>query len=268
MQKQGVVGADGSMLLPIEYDEIKPHDEVGLFLVKREALWGLLAYDGSIRAPIQYDQISDEDEPGVPWVVSQGERRGLIDAASGQMLLGLEYREIRVKPPFVLAAMESVAGSQDSLTWFALDLAGLPVPGVGPSLTRTSMMNCMWWGARQISVDLCRHIHLRKFLRLLLHTHWVRYGRMERWYDRAAHAKAKIDIADFLFAFFQNSYHFREWLEVTGDVTKDELDSLFKAHPELGICRDICNVTKHFSLSTPPPPNQRYEISFVYLGSV
>jgi hypothetical protein len=132
-QKQGVVAADGSMLLPIEYDEIKPHDEAGLFLVKREALWGLLAYDGTIRAPIQYDNISDEDEPGVPWVVSQGEHRGLIDAASGQMLLGLEYGEIRVKPPFVLAAMESVAGSQDSLTWFALDLAGLPVPGVGPS---------------------------------------------------------------------------------------------------------------------------------------
>ncbi|WP_145930881.1 hypothetical protein [Acidihalobacter prosperus] len=87
--------------------------------------------------------------------------------------------------------------------------------------------------------------------------------RMDRWYARMLHAKAKTDIADFLFAFFQNSYHFREWLEATGGVTKKELDLLFKDHPELGICRDICNATKHFSLSTPPPPNQQYEISFV-----
>lgn len=132
-QKQGVIGEDGRMLLPIDYDEIKQHEAAGVFLVKRDERWGLIAYDGSIRLPIQYDSILYADESGAPWVVWQGEFRGLVDPTSGQMLLGLEYTDIQVKPPFVLAAMESVTGSQDSLTWFALDMAGLPVPGVGPS---------------------------------------------------------------------------------------------------------------------------------------
>ena len=84
---------------------------------------------------------------------------------------------------------------------------------------------------------------------------------LERWHQRIIDAKSKEDLTDFLFTFFQNCHHFREWLEKTGGVSKDDLDALFKANSELGICRDICNVTKHFSLSM--PPNQEFEVSFV-----
>jgi hypothetical protein len=89
----------------------------------------------------------------------------------------------------------------------------------------------------------------------------TQFKRLERWYQRIMDAKSKDDLTDFLFTFFQNCYHFREWLESTNDIPKTELDALFRANPKLGICRDICNVTKHFSLSN--PPSQKFEVSFV-----
>jgi hypothetical protein len=87
------------------------------------------------------------------------------------------------------------------------------------------------------------------------------YKRIERWYQRVMDAKSKEDLTDFLFTFFQNCYLLREWLELTADIPKADLDALFRANSELGICRDICNVTKHFSLSN--PPSQKFEVSFV-----
>ena len=71
----------------------------------------------------------------------------------------------------------------------------------------------------------------------------------------------KGDLTDFLFTFFQSCYHFREWMESTAGIPKADLDALFQANPEMGICRDIWNVTMHFSLST--PPSQKFEVSFV-----
>ena len=83
---------------------------------------------------------------------------------------------------------------------------------------------------------------------------------LNRWYQRVLDTNDKDDLTDFLFTFFQNCYHFREWLEY-GGIPKADLEALFRANPELGICRDICNVTKHFSLLT--PPNQEFELSFL-----
>lgn len=88
------------------------------------------------------------------------------------------------------------------------------------------------------------------------------FQRLERWYERIREAKSKEDISDFIFVFFQVCYQLREWLLSTSNVTKPELEKLFKENVELGICRDICNVTKHFELMSPPRPSQEYEISF------
>ena len=86
--------------------------------------------------------------------------------------------------------------------------------------------------------------------------------RLERWYKRTKEAKSKEDIADFIFVYFQICYHFREWLISTSKVESQELKELFENNVELGICRDICNVTKHFELVSPPRPSQEYEVSF------
>lgn len=87
------------------------------------------------------------------------------------------------------------------------------------------------------------------------------FQRMERWHQRVMNAETKADLTDFLFAFFQNCYHFREWLESNSSIERGEINAFFNANPELGICKDICNVTKHYSLSI--PPNQKFQVSFL-----
>ena len=75
--------------------------------------------------------------------------------------------------------------------------------------------------------------------------------RVHRWQRRVTHS-ANIgsgDLEDFVFALFQNCYHLREWIEKTAKVPSSELDGLFARTPELRVCRDICNGTKHLTLS-------------------
>jgi hypothetical protein len=57
-----------------------------------------------------------------------------------------------------------------------------------------------------------------------------------------------MDLSDFAFAFFQNCYHLRDWMEKSKEIKKSDLGDLFKKTPELQICRDICNGTKHFTI--------------------
>lgn len=56
---------------------------------------------------------------------------------------------------------------------------------------------------------------------------------------------------DFVYSFFQNCFCLRDWLEESGLVSKDDLNRLINSHIELGICRDICNGTKHFNIKFP-----------------
>jgi hypothetical protein len=56
---------------------------------------------------------------------------------------------------------------------------------------------------------------------------------------------------DFLYAFFQNCHHLRHWLNAEGKVSGAEVDRFVAAHPELRLCRDICNGTKHLTISRP-----------------
>jgi hypothetical protein len=80
------------------------------------------------------------------------------------------------------------------------------------------------------------------------------YQSMLRWHRRviyAANGEKSADEFDFLLAFFDASHRLRDWLEKTGTVTKADLDSFIGAHAELGICRDIANGFKHYSISRP-----------------
>ncbi len=86
------------------------------------------------------------------------------------------------------------------------------------------------------------------------------FERTERWYNRVINAETKEDIIDYLFAYFQNCYLLREWLILTSELKQSELDDLFSENVELVICRDICNVTKNFSISR---PSQEFELSII-----
>lgn len=77
--------------------------------------------------------------------------------------------------------------------------------------------------------------------------------RMHRWHDRVQRACAagSPDVEDFVFAFFQNCFTLREWVEKTSPLSKTDLDTFMESTPEMRICRDICNGTKHYSISRP-----------------
>ncbi len=88
------------------------------------------------------------------------------------------------------------------------------------------------------------------------------YKRVKRWYDRVMKIRSRVTSNppqqeqdekdhDDIYAFFQNCYHLRDWLRRTNTVSHTELEKFFSKHVELGICRDICNGTKHFQISKP-----------------
>lgn len=75
-----------------------------------------------------------------------------------------------------------------------------------------------------------------------------------RWHARvraAANGEPSADEFDFLVVFFVHCFHLRDWLEMSGVVAKVEIADLFKASPELRLCRDIANGFKHMALSSP-----------------
>jgi hypothetical protein len=51
--------------------------------------------------------------------------------------------------------------------------------------------------------------------------------RVRRWYHRASKADDVIDRYDFLYAFFENALHLRDWLKDTGAITEKDLDNFF-----------------------------------------
>jgi hypothetical protein len=72
----------------------------------------------------------------------------------------------------------------------------------------------------------------------------------ERWHRRARIEinAGSADAEDFLLAFFQSSYHLRDWLRNSGTATKEELDALISETPALRLCRDVANGSKHLTL--------------------
>lgn len=88
-------------------------------------------------------------------------------------------------------------------------------------------------------------------------------NRVRRWYMRALGADNSIDRRDFLYAFFENAYHLRDWLADTGAASKRDLQELF-AEPDMRLCRDLANSHKHYSLrrpGQPRPPSEAREYS-------
>jgi hypothetical protein len=85
------------------------------------------------------------------------------------------------------------------------------------------------------------------------------FKRMNRWYKRLQHAekeleetgKLSVDDMDNILAYFQNSYHLRDWLKMEEVIGSDILKELFQTCEPLKLCRDICNGTKHFILNNP-----------------
>lgn len=76
------------------------------------------------------------------------------------------------------------------------------------------------------------------------------FNRMCRWHDRLRNASSS-DKIDFLYAFFENALHLRDWLIDTGAVKRADIDRFFVQSAAMRLCRDIANAHKHYSLSRP-----------------
>ena len=83
------------------------------------------------------------------------------------------------------------------------------------------------------------------------------YERMVRWRDRILEVqKSESHTLDLAIAFFQSCYHLHDWLKYTSTVNQSKLEQLIVDHFEIKICKDFCNASKHFSLTSPKLPNE------------
>jgi hypothetical protein len=80
---------------------------------------------------------------------------------------------------------------------------------------------------------------------------------VRRWHELMQHIGTQRKVGDtqqdhdFVYAFFQNCYHLRDWLLNTRAVPQKALNELFSHNESLKVCRDICNGTKHWRIDRP-----------------
>lgn len=86
-------------------------------------------------------------------------------------------------------------------------------------------------------------------------TDWrEQYDRMHRSYeDLLQKASGQISVPsaearDALYHFFQDAYHFKDWLANNGAVSHNKAETQINSVTALTICADLCNGTKHFRL--------------------
>lgn len=85
------------------------------------------------------------------------------------------------------------------------------------------------------------------------------YNRMVRWVNRfqelsqqEVKSSEKTHIYfDTLYACFQNIFFLKDWLRENTPISSHELNTFINSNEEIGVCRDICNGTKHYNISNP-----------------
>ena len=81
------------------------------------------------------------------------------------------------------------------------------------------------------------------------------YNRFKRINDGGEFDRTVEDLLDDIHGFFQNCYHFKDWLKNDSGFTKhtgQQIEQYVTKILELAICADICNSTKHLQLTSPP----------------
>jgi hypothetical protein len=81
------------------------------------------------------------------------------------------------------------------------------------------------------------------------------YDRMRRSYFLLTTVAAGRDWAspdearDALVHFFQDAYHLKDWIKNDPSLTKRDVEGLVNGSQSLRLCADLCNGTKHLSLT-------------------
>lgn len=84
------------------------------------------------------------------------------------------------------------------------------------------------------------------------------YNRMIRWSKRFQEIASKNQDENkdhiyygFFYASLQNIFFLKDWLKHDTNISNQELNHFINNNWEIGICRDICNGTKHFEINNP-----------------
>lgn len=81
------------------------------------------------------------------------------------------------------------------------------------------------------------------------------FNRIERINNSGEFDRPVEDLLDDVHGFFQNCYHLKDWLKNDPAFTMHtgpQIEQYIKNTPELAICADICNSTKHLILTRTP----------------
>jgi hypothetical protein len=80
--------------------------------------------------------------------------------------------------------------------------------------------------------------------------------RVRRFLGRVEAPQANdVEFQDMVWAFFQNCWHLKDWVKndpLASDAQKKAVIDQAQASALLGICRDLCNGTKHLGLDRKP----------------
>lgn len=86
----------------------------------------------------------------------------------------------------------------------------------------------------------------------------AQYDRVKRWHKRLQSIRAsrtatdnQEEALDFIYAFFQNCSHLRDWILYSKATKQNSVEEFFANFYEMKLCQDISNGTKHFQLNDP-----------------
>jgi len=86
-------------------------------------------------------------------------------------------------------------------------------------------------------------------------------ARVERFLARISTPTTnRDDYEDFLWAFFQNCWHLRDWIWYDSSIpqeTRDAVSAEVEKSEVLLTCQCVANRSKHYELNRPPPRNAR-----------
>lgn len=78
--------------------------------------------------------------------------------------------------------------------------------------------------------------------------------KVKRWYLRLKDVPMVVQHEgreaglDFIDAFFESCYHLKDWVKRSGHPKAVEVEQFINDHPEMRLCRQLCNASKHFEL--------------------
>lgn len=80
-------------------------------------------------------------------------------------------------------------------------------------------------------------------------------NRVQRFLKRLEHqARSSVDYDDDMWSFFQNCWHLKDWIKNDTALPvsfRESIEGIVSALPDLQVCADLANATKHLQLKSP-----------------